>query len=460
MAAAAATCCSSPQLGVLDDSGETVCTACGHVLTDYVLHLETDSFSMELARRHDHYQKRLAERYKSHGYPKTRHPRVIFGVDFNPQILLALSNALAGLSLSSLFEGVLHLYRLSKTELRLTRSQRHAKLAVCTWKLARSKGMIIFFPKVLEHFDINKQEFTAALRRIHSHQPSLCPAPAPSVFMLDTYLPKLSERFSFGTIKGAGLRRSAEVILKAAKRSAIDLGRQSAVIEGAAFWLAYEAAVRRRAPLGVPAQIADLLCCPRQSLTVRHGELQQMLALCADAFPFLSDVAQKSKFYKTLPELLLALTPEVAEPSSRPLALESVTGAKLDKTLVVPAFAFAARSTHVIQERIQRAQLRVQQLYAGEVESAGEHSDEGDLDDSDDSDDDSLSSCGERTHLQDTPNSTRRDHIDRRIEQALLDGHAPANILNFKHRIARRQKFDPSLPSGVTLGAVTTPLIT
>ncbi|KAJ3157819.1 hypothetical protein HDU89_000198 [Geranomyces variabilis] len=447
--AAAASCCNTPQLDVLDDSGETICTNCGHVVTDYVLHLEHQSYSLELAKRLDHQANRFAKRASSDFYPKTKHPRTVgLGTD-DAAVRSILLNALSGLSLLSLLEGVQHMYWRSKTESHTRDSHRRARLAACTWKLARSKGMVVFFTKVLEHFDVEKQDFTAALRRMHAHQPGMFPAPAPSVFKLDTFLPKLSDRFSFGSIKGNELQTNAEIILKVAKRGTIDLGRQPAAIEGAAFWLAYEAAVRKKAPAAVPNQIADIIGCPRQNVTVRYAEMQQMLTLCSEAFPFLSDMRAKSIFYKSLPELLRALTPEVVQPS--PSSASSVS-TKLDKTLVNPAFAFAARKTHEVQQRILKAQLRVQQLYAGEVESAGEHSDESEIDDLDD----------DRGGLQYTPNSSKRDRVDRRIEQALLDGHPPDQILHYRHKLRRALTFDPSLPtaSGAAIAAASTSSLT
>ncbi|KAJ3184577.1 hypothetical protein HDU87_003978 [Geranomyces variabilis] len=442
-AAAATSCCDSPQLDVLDDSGETICTNCGHVVTDYVLHLESESFSTELKGRLKHQRKQREDRASSDHYPKTKHPRAVGLSGDDAVVQRILGNALSGLSLSSLSEGVRHLYWRSNTESWMRDIHRRAKLAVCTWKLARSKGMVVFFPKVLEHFDIDKQHFTAALRRMHAHQPGMFPAPAPSVFKLDTFLPKLIERFSFGSIKGNELQRNAQVILKVVKRGTIDVGRHPDAIEGAAFWLAYEAAVRKKAPAAVPNQIADIIGCPRHNVTIRYAEMQQMLTLCSEAFPFLSDMRTKSTFYKALPELLLALTPEAVQRSSAPLSSVSSISTKLDKTLVNPAFAFAARKTHDVQQRILRAQLRVQQLYAGEVESAGEHTDESEIDDSDD---DTDSSYGDGLGLQNTPNSSKRDRVDRRIEQALLDGHPPDQILHFKHKLRRALKFDPSLP--------------
>ncbi|KAI8914983.1 hypothetical protein DFJ77DRAFT_440614 [Powellomyces hirtus] len=455
-------CCSSPSPEDTGDrTGTVVCTSCGHL---FVAAWESS------ANLHDEWypehrvDRRAEVRSEPGRYVLTKNPDELRSDTFTTHTYVL--DVLTALKLYTFRAQVLDMFWATHSGMRVAGNCKRRRIAACTLTVARAQSAVVYVPDLLREFDIDKGELLKGLneiRKFRSDGPRVTfPSPAPATYELDTYLPRLCEEFTYGgppsKERSEHLYRDGHLILIFAKRASLEIGRFAGALEGAAFCLSYEAQMRKKAGEPVHREIAGIIGAGRRNLAWRYKELKEMLVKCSEAFPFLGDLSKKAAvFYKTLPELLLALAREhdESDPSSSAsapslssldtlspsLPTESVTTNKLKRSLVPPAFAHAARKRHKIDQRIQKAKLHIARLHAGQVEDAGEDPDgEGDTDVDDEyGDQDGTDGPGR----SETPG---RDRLDKRIEQALLDGYTEAHIRSFRHRIYPSSKYDPTVP--------------
>ncbi|KAJ3190041.1 hypothetical protein HDU85_000332 [Gaertneriomyces sp. JEL0708] len=224
---------------------------------------------------------------------------------------------------------------------------------------------------------------------------------------------------------------AALALIKFAKTRWLEQGRAAATLTAAAVCMAFEARRRRPAPSSVYTTLAESVDILVSTLRARHQELAHALLEHARSSPVFQDLKSKD-FFKALPQILAILAV-----SSAPVAT-TIPSVNTDP----PAFRLAQHNREELQLRLRKAQARVSAFHLGEVDDAGEatlsYSDDDEVNGDEDASGERDCAALVLQYIQ------RRDRIDKRIEQLLLDGVRPQNILdrNFGYLPHQRPKHD------------------
>lgn len=197
--------------------------------------------------------------------------------------------------------------------------------------------------------------------------------------------------------------KNAQIIVKIARRAWLDQGRDASPIAAAAACLAFEAHTRRRAPPATFQRAANCITATEHVVQKRHREIMDLLIRCGRTFPFFDDLTTRL-FYKALPDLIKHVGQD--DPP------DSVTARRLAEVLIPPAFTYNTWKREILRQRISAAKDRIRRTQNATME-------------------DVQNEAGSGMNIRET--------LDQRIEALLLRGYTETQILDFRHKLSKRE---------------------